>query len=194
MALPDTLDAVFSDALDRLEEGARNRRSAMHLPVVATADADARVMVLRHVDREHVEMRFHTDARAPKTAAIASDPRIGLLCYDADARVQLRLRGTGRIETEGAEVEAAWEESSNFARRCYLAPHPPSSAHAAPLPNLPDDVRESEPDEARLNHEARAHFAILKVRLEEIDWFSLAHDGHRRALWRRDGKSTWLAP
>lgn len=194
MAQPDTLDAVLADALDRLEEGARNRKNAMHLPVVATADADARVMVLRHVDREARALRFHTDLRAPKVAALAADPRVGLLAYDPEAHVQLRMRGQGRIERDGEEVEEAWSASSNFARRCYLAPHPPSSAHGAPLPNLPEDVRDAEPDPARLEEEARANFAILKVRLDEIDWFSLAHDGHRRALWRREGQSTWLAP
>ncbi|MCJ7422377.1 pyridoxamine 5'-phosphate oxidase family protein [Sphingomicrobium astaxanthinifaciens] len=194
MTRPDTLEAILADALDRLEAGARDRRHAMHLPIVATADADARVMVLRAVDREAVTLRFHTDVRAPKVAVLAADPRIGLLAYDREAKVQLRMRGTGMIATQGEEVEAAWAASSNFARRCYLAPHPPSSAHPAPLPNLPADVRETEPDPARLAAQARDQFAILKVELEEIDWFSLAHDGHRRALWRRDGRSTWLAP
>ena len=190
----DSLDAVITDAVRLLCQGASDRKHGMHLPVVATSDGALRIMVLRAVDPEGPCIRFHTDRRAPKVARIGADPSVSVLAYDKDAGVQLRMRGRGRIETDSAEAKAAWEASTNFARRCYLAPYPPSTAIDGPSPNLPDDVREEEPDEERLEAEARENFAILKVELDEIDWFSLAHDGHRRALWRRGGGSTWLAP
>ena len=74
----ETLDAVRTDSIRRLTEGANSRHSPMHTPVVATADADARVMVLRAFDERDWTLRFHTDARSPKTATIATDPRIGV--------------------------------------------------------------------------------------------------------------------
>ena len=39
----DSLDKVRADAQARLERAARDRRSPMHTPVIATGDADARV-------------------------------------------------------------------------------------------------------------------------------------------------------
>ena len=36
----ESLDAVLADAVARLEQAARDRRSAMHVPVVGTADGD----------------------------------------------------------------------------------------------------------------------------------------------------------
>ena len=187
----DTLIAVREDIIRRLSEGASDRRSAMHAPVVATADADARVMVLRAFEEESWTLRFHTDARAPKIAVIADDPRIGVLAYDREAKLQLRLRGTARIETRGPQVDAAWEESTNFARRCYLgaAPGDPSRQ---PTSGLPPAFEGVEPDEAELLP-ARANFALLLVQIEEADWFSLAHTGHRRALFRGN-EGRWISP
>ena len=79
MDMYDTLDEVRTDIAARLSAGANDRRSAMHSPVVATADADARVMVLRAFDADSWLLRFHTDARSPKVAVIEADPRIGVL-------------------------------------------------------------------------------------------------------------------
>ena len=74
----DTLDAIRKDIADRLRRGASDRRSAFHCPVVATADADVRVMVLRDYDEEGRTLRFHTDARAPKVAAIGEGAPVGV--------------------------------------------------------------------------------------------------------------------
>ena len=191
----DTLDQVRADIASRLARAARDRKSPMHTPVVATGDADARVMVLRGFDAEPWTLRFHTDARAPKVATIEADPRIGVLAYDKAQKVQLRLRGTGRILREGEEVDAAWLESTNFARRCYLGEGPGAESDT-PTSGLPPAFEGSEPDDNELLP-ARANFAILLVELRSLDWFHLVHTGHRRARFGRVGESwegAWIAP
>lgn len=195
MSKIDSLDAVLADAKQRLADAPDNRKSPVHTPVVVTGDGDARVMVLRAFDPDAMTLRFHTDARAPKVAVVERDPSVTMLGYDKPGKIQLRVRGRGRIERDSDEADAAWAASDNFARRCYLAPHPPSSAHDAPLSNLPPDLEGEEPDDARLEDgEARDNFAILVIEIDELDWFTLSHEGHRRALWRREGAMTWLAP
>ena len=186
-----TLDAIRNDIAERLADGASNRRSAIHTPVVATADADARVMVLRGFDRGSWTLRFHTDARSPKVAVIESNPRIGVLAYDKQAKLQLRLRGTGRIVTTGPEVESAWSQSDNFARRCYLGSGPGEQSDQ-PTSGLPPAFEGVEPTAEEVAP-ARENFALLLVRIEEADWFSLAHTGHRRALFIAD-KGRWISP
>ena len=88
-ALADALDTAWR----LLEAGAADRRNPMHVPVVASVDEagapDARVMVLRAVDRIAETLRFHTDARSPKCAAMAGR-RVSVLAYDPGAAVQLR--------------------------------------------------------------------------------------------------------
>lgn len=187
----DTLEKVRADLDARLEAAAGDRRSPMHTPVVATADADARVMVLRGFDRLSWTLRFHTDARSPKVTAVEDDPRIAVVAYDKAAGVQLRLRGRGRIERVGTGVDAAWAESTNFARRCYLGAGP-GAASEGPTSGLPQQFEGAEPDDGELLP-ARLNFALLLVKMEEADWFSLAHTGHRRALLTRDG-GQWIAP
>ena len=186
-----SLDAIRSDIAERLVDGATDRRSAMHTPVVATADADARVMVLRGFDATSWTLRFHTDARSPKVAVIRADPRIGVLAYDKQAKLQLRLRGTGRIVTTGQEVDSAWSQSDNFARRCYLGSGPGEQSDQ-PTSGLPSAFEGVEPTDEEAAP-ARENFALLLVRIEEADWFSLAHTGHRRALFVGE-EGRWISP
>ena len=187
--------AIKTDIAVRLSEGASDRRSAMHTPVVATSDADVRVMVLRAFDRDLWTLRFHTDRRAPKAAVIGDGAPVGVLFYDRAAKIQIRARGVGRIEASSPAADAAWGESTNFAKRCYLGDGP-GAASDTPTSGLPSDMEGVQPDDDQVAP-ARANFAILIVRIQSVDWFHLANSGHRRALFERDGDSwsaRWIAP
>lgn len=193
--MPETLETIRADIDRRLAQAAEDRRCAMHTPVVATADADARVMVLRAFDPATMALRFHTDARAPKARIIGAGAPVGVLFYDRDAKLQIRTRGTGRIETAGPLTEAAWAQSTNFARRCYLGAGPGSEADG-PSSGLPPEFEGMEPDDAQLLP-ARENFALLRVTLDELDWFTLAHTGHRRARFDRTAngwQARWVTP
>lgn len=192
----ETFDEVRGDIAERLTGGANGRRSAMHTAVIATPDADARVMVLRAFDRDHWTLRFNTDVRAPKVQVIGNGSPVGALFYDRKAKLQLRVRGQGRIESDTPLVDAAWEESTNFARRCYLG-EGPGAVSDAPTSGLPAEFEGVEPE----THEvipARENFACLIVELHSLDWFYLAHTGHVRAQFARqaDGEwdARWVAP
>ncbi|WP_435418090.1 flavin-binding protein [Parerythrobacter aurantius] len=190
-----TLDAIRTDFENRLFAAANDRRSAMHTPVVATADADARIMVLREFDPATATLRFHTDLRAPKAGVIGEGAPVGVLFYDREAKVQIRTRGHGRICADGPVVDAAWSTGTNFARRCYLGAGPGTVADG-PTSGLPPEFEGHEPDDLQLVP-ARANFAVLLVTLEELDWFTLAHTGHRRAQFvRTDGcwQGRWVTP
>lgn len=188
----DTLDACLTDCRDRLIRAPRDRKSPLHTPVIVTSDVDARVMVLRAFDASAWTLRLHTDARAPKAAAVAADPRIAVLFYDKGAKIQIRARGAGEILRAGAEVDAAWNASTNFARRCYLG-EGPGAGSDGPTSGLPPEFEGVEPDEAQLVP-ARENFALLKITLTALDWLYLAHTGHVRAQFSRaqpGGTALW---
>ena len=187
----ETLEQVRADIDQRLITAARGRHSPMHTPVVATSDADMRVMVLREYDLQKCTLRFHTDSRAPKAAIIAALPQVGVLFYDREAKVQIRCRGTGEVLTGGVQVDAAWHASTPFARRCYLG-DAPSSGSDCPTSGLPLHIEGIEPEEAELIA-ARANFAILLITVTAFDWFALAQTGHRRAVFDCAGPR-WLTP
>mgnify|MGYP000392099018 CR=1 FL=1 len=187
----ETLDAIRADAQERLLRAAKDRHSPMHVPVVATSDADVRVMVLREF--APWTLRFHTDTRAPKVAAIAQDSRVGVLFYDKAEKVQIRCRGHARVEADSERAEAAWRSGSNFARRCYLGDGPGTVA-PQPSSGLPDAFEGTEPSDAELIP-AREHFAVLMIDLTDLDWLYLAHDGHRRAQFDlASGDARWVTP
>ncbi|MFN4112637.1 MAG: flavin-binding protein [Sphingomonadaceae bacterium] len=190
-AMLDNLEQLRRDIDRRLNEAVSNRRSPMHTPVVMAGEADARIMVLRDFEPATATARFHTDARAPKVGVIGSGAPVGVLFYDRDDKVQIRCRGTGWIEQSGPIADAAWAASTRFARRCYLGDGPGSPA-AGPSSGLPPQFEGCEPEEHDLIP-ARAHFAVLLVRLDMIDWFHLAHTGHRRALFE-NGTGRWITP
>ena len=146
-------------------------------------------MVLREFDASAWTLRFHTDTRAPKVAAIKADPRVAVLFYDKGAKIQIRVRGTAEILRDAPVTDTAWAGGSNFARRCYLGDGPGAQS-VLPTSGLPDEFEGHEPTDEQLLP-ARANFAVLKVELAELDWLYLAHTGHVRAQFTKDDGGDW---
>jgi pyridoxine/pyridoxamine 5'-phosphate oxidase len=196
--MADELDAVLDDIWRLLGRGSADRRSPVHTPVVASVGADgapdARVMVLRAADRVAATLRFHTDARSPKCAALDGRP-VSVLAYHPGEAVQLRIGGTAQVLRDGPTVDAIWQAATPFARRCYMVEAAPGSARTAAGSGLPADVEGRKPTLAELRP-ARAHFALVLVSVATIDWLHLAQTGHRRARFSvtNGWQGEWLVP
>lgn len=196
------MDEAQTAALDTawrlLVRGAADRRSPIHTPAVATITdgrPDQRIMVLRAATRATATLRFHTDARAPKLAALARDPAIHILAYHPGEAIQLRLSGAAR-PLEADATDAIWAAATPFARRIYMVEGAPGRSLAEPGSGLPAAVEGRKPDEAELAP-ARANFTVLQVAITAIDWLYLAQDGHRRIRFDRTDDSwqaRWIAP
>lgn len=192
----DDLSAVLDDIWRRWVRGKADRKSPFHTPIVGTNDGNMRIMVLRQVDVMASRLRFHTDVRSSKTAAIGGGAPVSLLGYDPGAKIQIRGWGTGRIEAETPEADAAWAVSSPASRRCYLAPTAPGSGSETPTSGLPAHVENRVPDISE-TEAGRANFSILFTEIHTLEWLYLAHDGHRRAQFTRKGtdwQGRWLIP
>jgi pyridoxamine 5'-phosphate oxidase len=198
----DDLALSLAEAFRLLETGATNRRSPAHTAVVATLGADGepsqRVMILRHVDMQVRKLRFHTDSRSTKVASLERSSAASVLVYDPDTKIQLRLRGRACIETDSAEVEAAWEASTVFARRCYMAEAGPGDVSLHPTSGLPEWIEGKQPDGEQIAP-ARPNFALLLLEFDRLEWLYLANQGHRRASWHWDEahekwQGNWLIP
>ncbi|GAA4035147.1 PNPOx family protein [Parerythrobacter jejuensis] len=188
---PQSLDDIRTDIDRRLVRGARKWRDAMHDAVVATTDADARVMILRAYDTATRTLRFHTDIRSPKAQVIGSGAPVGVLFYDKGAKIQIRCKGQGRIERDGGVADAAWESSTNFAKRCYLGEGPGAISDVA-TSGLPDWAEGLEPTPEQVAP-GRENFAVLLVEARHFDWLYLAHTGHMRAQFE-GGTARWATP
>lgn len=194
------LATIGRDCLARIERASKDRRHPMHVPVVSTIDGNgapqSRMMVLRAADTQGRWLRFHTDARSPKTWAGERPLPAQVLAYDPQDRIQLRLSGYARILRDGAEADAAWAESQLMSRRCYLTEGAPGRLVDSPMAEIPPHLIGKTP-QAGESEAGRANFAILIFRFDAIDWLYLSHLGNRaaRISWGDAGQSlSWLAP
>lgn len=196
---PDTLEAVLADSLARWRGAVKDRHSPLHTPVVSTAINDvptSRIMVLRAVSEDGSLFRFHTDARSPKAQHIGTDAPIAVLGYDAQARIQLNVRGRARIEQQGNVADTAWETSALSSRRCYLAAHAPGTPVPEPMSGLPEHLLARAPTQAE-SEDGRAQFAVLLIDVTEVEWLLLTSCGNKRARFRREGdtwQGQWITP
>jgi hypothetical protein len=194
----EDLPAILAHAWSLLVRGGADRRSPLHTPAVASVDAhglpQARVMVLRKADPATACLRFHTDARSPKVMELDGRP-VSVLAYHPGENIQLRISGTARIGCDDAEVDGLWNQSTNFARRCYMAEQPPGTPLPGPASGLPAWIEGQQPTTEQITP-ARPNFAVLWVTVKAIDWLHLANSGHRRAVFRSaDGwAGAWVAP
>ncbi len=179
------LDSLLARVWKELGVGVRSDGAASHLPVLATVGveggAEARSVVLREVRPEDGIAAVHTDNLSEKVRELERNARASLHVWDPKLRLQTRLRGRMFVET-GAAVAWLWDLVPDGSRSSYGVTPVPGSPLAA------SDSYERSSDPSR--------FAVLSMRIDEIDAVHLSGDYHRRACFRRadDWRGEWLAP
>ena len=175
------LDMVWA----RLVRSAADPKAPARRVVLATHGQtgwpEARMVVLRAADRPGSSVAVHTDNASTKIAEITANPRAALHAWEPRLNLQTRLRGEISIET-GAAVRDVWPRVPDGSRSSYGVTPAPGSA----IPTADAYTRAADFE----------RFAVLTLKIEEIDTVHLAPDYHRRALYRRlDGwQGTWRAP
>jgi hypothetical protein len=179
------LDTLHARVWDTLETGVAQRDAAARFMVLATAGqtggAEARMVVLRGMDRATARLFVHTDTLSAKVAELRADPRATLLVWDRTAQLQIRLKAEIGIDT-GACVGRDWEKIPASARRVYGNDPEPGGGVAIP------EALTVTPDQDR--------FAVMTCTLREIDVLHLGPDVHHRAFFQRKTRwsGRWIAP
>ena len=191
------LNELEQDCWNRLVTGAIKSRNPFHTPCVATlskGEVSMRTVVLRKALPEERELRFHTDVRSIKWDDLMINPAISALFYDADERVQLRIKGMAELHHENNITAKAWETTTLSSRKCYLTLHSPSSFTDLSTSGLSKDI-EQEKFTLSESEVGYANFGIVSIRVQSIDWLWLNHSGHRRAFFDYEKESyQWMIP
>ena len=184
-----SLEAVLEQCWSLLVDGASRAGSPMHTPVLGSAGAagcELRTVVLRACDPSARTIQCHTDTRSPKVREITDCMRVQWVFYDPESSVQLRATGAARVHPNGEWVEAVWRALPGRSRQVYFVHDAPGTAMERP------------PGAATLSaNSARANFAVIECRIDELDWLLLTPEGNKRArfTWSQlDRQSSWLAP
>ncbi|NNE85395.1 MAG: pyridoxamine 5'-phosphate oxidase [Alphaproteobacteria bacterium] len=193
-AFYDCLDSTLDYCWRLFQAGVTDRQCAFHMPTLATVRPDGtpsiRTVVLRSVDPDRRQLRFHTDIRSSKVGEITEQPRVAVHFYDAKSKVQLRIDGTASLHHDDAAAAKAWRGTRPLSRQCYRVEQNPGTAIADPTEAFaPSDWQD---DEA-----GRSNFAAVTISFDALEWLYLSAHGHRRAqfTWHDgDMRATWLVP
>lgn len=173
----DDLDCIHHHCWRWLQAAADGALPALRTATLASVGVDgpgARTVVLRAVQAAGRRLLCYTDVRSAKCVQMQADPRVCWVFYDAERRVQLRLRGSVRLHRDDAVADAHWARVPPHGRRDYLAAALPGAALHAP--DAADPAAASTADAG-----ARRWFAVLATHVQCLDYLFLHRLGHQRA-------------
>ena len=195
----DNLDEVHNKLWSMVKDGATNRHSSFHIPVMINGSGnqlDGRIVVLRNTNSELKTISFHSDIRSSKIKLIKKDPRVFFIFYDKDEKIQLRVSGSAFIHFKDETTKASWTKTSHMSRKCYLATYAPGTASKEPTSGISNEI-ESLKYTLKESEAGYENFCVIETEIESIEWLYLAAKGHRRAKFEYKNdviKKVWLTP
>lgn len=170
------------EAWRRLIDAGNDRAHPMRLMSVATVDdrghPDSRLLVLRGASRDLGCLWFHTDRRSGKIAQLHRCDRLCAVAYDPESQVQLRLTGSASVHADDQLADRHWQQAALATRYLYRT----SLSPGQPLP-VPDP-RSGAVASDDSTTDGRENFAVIEVRLDDIEWHQLSGRDQRRARLR----------
>ncbi len=192
---PSFFDVELTELEERiwksLGRAVADSRHDWHWPTLATvADGSPqmRTVVLRRASQGL--LTFHTDLRTPKIEHLRQNRTISWHFYDASSRVQLRARGAViEIDEDAREI---WDELAPASRANYCASLTPGTRVDERTDGL--DRERSAPTDENTEH-GWPNFAVVRTRIDVLDWLWLSRGAHRRAIFDLEkDSSSWVIP
>tara|TARA_X000000368_G_scaffold159974_1_gene126065 strand:- start:76 stop:654 length:579 start_codon:yes stop_codon:yes gene_type:complete len=188
-------EEILDKIWDELILGLNSGKHPFHIFTVSTVKnnkPDSRSVVLRTVDKENKSISFHTDLRSKKILQIKESENICALFYDKDSKIQLRIYGSASKETNSLLIKEKWNSSKEMSKLCYLNKISPGE-----VINEPKDYLYGKEELNNIELGIK-NFSIINIKISQIDWLSLNHEGHQRMLINYTSNNKiefdWVAP
>ena len=188
-------EEILDKIWDELILGLNSGKHPFHIFTVSTVKnnkPDSRSVVLRGVDKENKSISFHTDLRSKKILQIKESENICALFYDKDSKIQLRIYGSAIKETNSLLIKEKWNSSKEMSKLCYLNKISPGE-----VINEPKDYLYGKEELNNIELGIK-NFSIINIKISQIDWLSLNHEGHQRMLINYTSNNKiefdWVAP
>ncbi len=195
------LDAVLHRVWNQFDAAAEDPGHPFRTLTFGTAQDDTphlRTVVLRETDPEARRLAFHSDRRAQKIDDIRTNDRVAWLGWTPETREQVRLHGHASVHTDDEVADAMWAAESSSSLSVYVRSAAPGSALDEPGDGGTDVAAEGEVSDADVAA-GRAHFAVVRTVIDEIEWLHLHSEGHYRARFQFEEEAqtfdgTWIVP
>ncbi|WP_405383326.1 pyridoxamine 5'-phosphate oxidase family protein [Maribacter sp. LLG6340-A2] len=179
-------DVFFEEMLNELFNGIKVHGHPFRTVSLATVGQNAKprlcTVVLREVTND-LKLTVYTDSRSQKISNLLLNNQIGLLMYDPDKLLQVKIEGQAHIVKDVERLDTSWSNIPTNSRRDYITHHSPSSEI-----NNPSSVE-------YLNNDH--YFAMIDIVPQKIEYLKLKRPHHIRVAFEKEHdtwKSTFLVP
>jgi len=180
-----------------LENAVTDRSSPFRIPVFICgnhSDLDGRIVVLRKADNKNNLVQFHSDIRSEKIEKLKKNSKAGMLFYDKEEKIQVRLKVDCIVNHINEITKESWSKTQHISRKCYLVDDGPGTESKTPTSGLKPELDNFDYTKEQ-SEEGYKNFTVVQCKIKSIEWLYLAAKGHRRARFDLEtNKDTWLVP
>ena len=180
-----------------LENAVTDRSSPFRIPVFICgdqSDLDGRIVVLRKADNKNNLVQFHSDIRSEKIEKLKKNQKAGMLFYDKEEKIQVRLKVDCIVNHNNEITKESWSKTQHISRKCYLVDNGPGTESKTPTSGLKPELDNFDYTKEQ-SEEGYKNFTVVQCKIKSIEWLYLAAKGHRRAKFDfQSNKNAWLVP
>jgi len=180
-----------------LNNALTDRNSQFRIPVFMCGDQsdfDGRIIVLRKSDRQNNIVQFHSDIRSDKIEKLKKNSKAGMLFYDKEEKIQVRLKVECIVNHDNEVTKESWSKTQHISRKCYLVDNGPGTVSDFPTTGLKPELDNFDYTKEQ-SEEGYKNFTVIQCKIKSIEWLYLAAKGHRRARFDlENNKDHWLVP
>jgi len=183
------LKNVWDAVKHELHRGALDKKHPFRFVVLGTvgeSGPDTRYVVLRKIDQEF-NFYIYTDGRTAKAKSLAENPKLSLLFYHPQKRIQIRVLAEVALHQRDNLAEEHWSRVQGEARKAYQSWLRPGTEILQP-----EDAFLWSEDESDA-----ANFLVLRIVPSSVEVLQLNGLEHLRAkFFQEEGewRGAWLAP
>jgi pyridoxamine 5'-phosphate oxidase len=180
------ITALFTEIKEELKKGVTEYGHPFRLFTLGTVGLDKmarlRTVVLRDFSEDCV-LSFFTDKRSKKVTHIIENPKVCILLYHPDKKIQLKIEGNAFVVKSDKKIAAYWNQINDDAKKDYTTTLAPGSN----IKNLTEIEYLNEDN----------HFCLINIEAHKIEYLRLDKPNHIKIKYSKENnnwKGEFLVP
>ena len=181
------LEIAWDIIKNRLHTAVTQSEDPFRLAVLSTVTNDqptSRYVVLRNV-KSNFDLFFYTDLRSSKVSDLKKNPKVSLLLFDPNDKIQITIKGNAHVHHRDDVARQNWQGIPAGLRKPYASIISPGTEFGRPQEAhvWPEEIGDD-------------HFTVVRVIPGSMEVLEINGLSHFRARFtkQREWRGTWLAP